>query len=46
MATLMEETLLVESGYHTCNASVGEKDTIANLMSLDMTNFDVILVMD
>lgn len=42
----MGETLLVEAGYRSCRVSMGEIDTVVDLLLLDMTDFDVILTMD
>lgn len=46
VATSMRETLLVEVGYRSCSVLVGEIDIVADLMILDMTEFDVILGID
>lgn len=46
VATPTRETLLVKNGYRSCSVTVGEMDTTADFMLLDMTNFDVILGMD
>lgn len=46
VATPTGETILVRDGYRSCNVAVGELETVADLMLLDMTDFDVILGMD
>ncbi|KAJ1386718.1 Aspartic peptidase domain superfamily [Sesbania bispinosa] len=43
MTTLVGEILLVDCVYHSCVVSIGGKELIANLIALDMVDFDVIL---
>lgn len=38
--------MLVEDGNRTCSVVVGELETMADLMLLNMADFDVILGMD
>lgn len=46
LATPTGETILVKEWHQPCKVMVGELKTTANLMLLDMSNFDVILGMD
>lgn len=46
VATPAGEAILVKEGYRTCSIIVGELETVADLMFLDMTDFNVILGMD
>lgn len=42
----VEEIILVYRGYRECRIIVGEMETLATLLVLDMSDFDVILGMD
>lgn len=46
VTTPLGETLLVRDGYHSCKVMVGKVDTVADLMLLEMSDFDLILGMD
>uniref|UniRef100_M1E0X7 Gag-pol polyprotein n=1 Tax=Solanum tuberosum TaxID=4113 RepID=M1E0X7_SOLTU len=46
VSTLVDESILVESVYHYCVISINHKDTMADLVELDIVHFDVILGMD
>uniref|UniRef100_M1DZZ4 Gag-pol polyprotein n=1 Tax=Solanum tuberosum TaxID=4113 RepID=M1DZZ4_SOLTU len=43
VSTPVGESMLVERVYHDCTISVNHKDNMANLVELDMVDFDVIL---
>ncbi|KAH0671214.1 hypothetical protein KY285_025427 [Solanum tuberosum] len=44
ISTPVGESILAERVYHHCTISVNQKDTMANLVEIDMVDFDVILV--
>ncbi|KAG5599152.1 hypothetical protein H5410_030522 [Solanum commersonii] len=46
VSTAVGESILAESVYCDCPVSVNHKSTMANLIELDMIDFDVILSMD
>lgn len=46
VATPTRDTLLVKEAYRSCKVTIGKMDIVANLMLLDMTDFDIILGMD
>ncbi|KAH0688918.1 hypothetical protein KY289_016276 [Solanum tuberosum] len=46
VSTPIEESILVEQVYRDCVISINHKNTMADLIELDMVDFDVILGMD
>ncbi|KAJ1440421.1 Retrotransposon gag domain [Sesbania bispinosa] len=46
VTTPVGEILLVDCVYHSCVESIGGKELLANLIALDMVDFDVIIGMD
>ena len=46
VSTPVGESILVERVYRDCPVSVNHKDTMADLVELEMVDFDVILGMD
>ena len=46
VSTPTGETILAERVYRYCTVSIYHKDTLADLVELDMVDFDVILAMD
>lgn len=46
MAIPMGETMLVKVGYRVCSVLVRKLDIVADLMVLDIIDFDIILGMD
>lgn len=46
MATPVGENILVDSGFRDCYVSMCGRDTVVDLMLLEMSEFDVILGMD
>ena len=46
VSTPVGESILAESVYHDCPISINHKNTMSDLVELDMVHFDVILGMD
>uniref|UniRef100_M1DU27 Gag-pol polyprotein n=1 Tax=Solanum tuberosum TaxID=4113 RepID=M1DU27_SOLTU len=46
VSTLVGESILAERVYRDCTISINQKNTMAELVELDMVDFDVILDMD
>ena len=46
MATLVGESLLVKYVYKACEVTMVDREIVADLIVLDMLEFDVILGMD
>ena len=46
VSTLVGESILAERVYRDCLVSINHKDTMADLVELDMVDFDVVLGMD
>lgn len=46
VATPTGENLLVQKGYRSCSVKIRETNMVADLMTLDMSDFDAILSMD
>ncbi|KAG5606531.1 hypothetical protein H5410_028023 [Solanum commersonii] len=46
VSTPIGESILAERVYRDCTISVNHKSTMADVIELDMVNFDVILGMD
>ena len=46
VSTPVGESILAERFYRDCVISINHKDTMADLVELDMVDFDVILGMD
>ena len=46
VSTLVGESILAERVYYDCPISINHKNTMVDLVELDMVDFDVILGMD
>ena len=46
VSTLVEESLLIKYLHKSCDISVVDKKTVANLIVLNLLEFDLILCMD
>ncbi|KAH0683010.1 hypothetical protein KY289_020762 [Solanum tuberosum] len=46
VSTLVGESILAKRVYHDCDISINHKNTMVDLVELDMVDFDVILGMD
>jgi len=46
VSTHVGESIIVERVYRDCVISINHKDTMADLVELDMVDFDIILGMD